>query len=208
MFWGRRKIHRIAPEKMEAFERRWCQESAVDVVRRVVQSHKRVFLDIGCGRGETTLFWAQHDPRCHVVACDVFVNGLVHLGQASVELGLNNITIVCADIVDVIPHIPDHCLQQVSCFFPDPWPKKRHHKRRLLAQPGFLTHVERILLIDGAFLWKTDVPHYVEHVMPLLEQTNLVLTDFPTMACETSYERKARLAARSVCAYAFQKNKT
>ena len=205
MFWGRRKIHRISAQKMSVFEQRWCQESVEDTLARVFRKHKRIALDVGCGRGESTLFWAQSDPRWHVVACDVFLNGLVHLGQAVEELNLNNVTIVCEDVMDILSHIPDCCVQQVSCFFPDPWPKKRHRKRRLLIQPGFLAHVERMMSVGGVFLWKTDIADYAEHALPLIAQTSLKQECAPTLSCETSYERKARMAQRAVCAYAFRK---
>ena len=206
MFWGRKKIHKISQARLRSFEDAWQKMSPLEAVIDVIGSRKEIILDVGCGRGETTLFYAKRYPNKHVIACDVFLNGLVHLSHRLQEEGVVNVTVVREDAAALLPHIPPKSLQSFLCFFPDPWPKKRHKKRRLLVQSGVVDHIERILMVGGSFVWRTDSADYIEDVLPLLKKKQFfVEREGEDISCVTSYEKKAREACGVVYTRVFIK---
>ena len=126
------------------------------------------FLEIGFGMGETTAQIAAGHPQCDYLGIEVHtpgVGGLLRLIEAQ---QLTNIRIVQHDAVEVVTHmIPASCLSGIHVFFPDPWPKKRHHKRRLL-QPGFV-HLLASRLQPGGYLHvATDWEEYAAHILEVL----------------------------------------
>ena len=91
------------------------------------------FLEIGFGMGETTALIAQAHPQNDYLAVEVHTPGVGSLLKQVEELELTNIRIIQHDVVEVLQHaLPAECLDGVHIFFPDPWPKARHHKRRLI----------------------------------------------------------------------------
>ena len=126
------------------------------------------FLEIGFGMGETTAQIAAGHPQCDYLGIEVHtpgVGGLLRLIEAQ---QLTNIRIIQHDAVEVVTHmIPASSLSGIHVFFPDPWPKKRHHKRRLL-QPGFV-HVLASRLQPGGYLHvATDWEEYAAHILEAL----------------------------------------
>ena len=126
------------------------------------------FLEIGFGMGETTAQIAAGNPQCDYLGIEVHtpgVGGLLRLIEAQ---QLTNIRIIQHDAVEVVTHmIPASSLSGIHVFFPDPWPKKRHHKRRLL-QPGFV-HVLASRLQPGGYLHvATDWEEYAAHILEVL----------------------------------------
>ena len=96
------------------------------------------FLEIGFGMGETTAAIAQAHPQYDYLAIEVHTPGVGSLLKQLEALGLTNVRIVQHDVVEVLQQmLPSGCLDGVHIFFPDPWPKARHHKRRLI-QPEFI----------------------------------------------------------------------
>ena len=92
-----------------------------------------VVLEIGCGTGTSTLAMAKAEPEIDVVAVEVYRRGLAQLLSAIDRESVSNIRLVRGDGVDVLEHMfGPESLTGVRVFFPDPWPKARHHKRRLL----------------------------------------------------------------------------
>src|SRR6202000_2752066 len=95
-------------------------------------------LEIGCGTGTSTIAMAQSEPDVDVIAIEVYRRGLAQLLSAIDREGVTNIRLIRGDAVDVLDHlIAPASLSGVRVFFPDPWPKARHHQRRLLqGEPG------------------------------------------------------------------------
>lgn len=121
-------------------------------------------LDIGFGDGEALLTAAARFPDIDYVGIEVHEPGIGHLLTLIERSGLANIRVINADAVDVIGSmLPDAVFAAVNLFFPDPWPKKRHHKRRLV-QPAFVDAVARILRPKGLFHVATDWAHYAEQI--------------------------------------------
>jgi tRNA (guanine-N7-)-methyltransferase len=127
-------------------------------------------LEIGFGMGETTALIAQRHPELDFLAVEVFVAGIGALARRAHEAGLRNLRIVQHDAVEVVRDmIAPGSLRGVHVFFPDPWPKARHHKRRLIAQPFAGVLAER--LAPGGYLHcATDWENYAGQMLEVLTQ--------------------------------------
>ena len=135
-----------------------------------------VILEIGSGMGETTAEIAHANPQTDYIAIEVHGPGVGSLLKKIDALELKNSRIIRHDAVEVLEKmIEDGALAGLHLFFPDPWPKKRHHKRRLL-QPPFAALAARKLAPGGYFHAATDWPEYAEQMdavlssEPMLEQ--------------------------------------
>lgn len=142
-------------------------ESGVDLDETFGRRAPRV-LDIGFGDGEALLTTAANYPGIDYLGVEVHEPGIGHLLVLIEKAGLDNIRIIDRDVVDVLDHmIEDAALDAVNLFFPDPWPKKRHHKRRLV-QPDFVAAVARVLVDGGLFHVATDWADYAVHTRDVL----------------------------------------
>ena len=129
-----------------------------------------VVLEIGFGMGETTAAIAQAHPECDFLGIEVFVAGIGALAQRVHQLGLTNLRIIQHDAVEVVRSmIAPATLSAAHIFFPDPWPKARHHKRRLVAQP-FLGELAERLQLGGTLHCATDWQHYAEQMLAVLSE--------------------------------------
>ncbi len=123
-----------------------------------------VVLEIGSGMGETTAEIAQQNPAIDFIAIEVHGPGVGSLLKKIAALELNNLRVIRHDAVEVLEcMIRDGMLAGIHLFFPDPWPKKRHHKRRLV-QPHFAELVARKLAPGGHFHAATDWPEYATQI--------------------------------------------
>jgi tRNA (guanine-N7-)-methyltransferase len=125
-------------------------------------------LEIGFGMGETTATIAQARPDLNFLCIEVFVAGIGALCKRIDEMSLENIRIIQHDAVEVVRDmLTSACLAGVHIYFPDPWPKLRHHKRRLVAQPFIGRLVDRIAP-HGYLHCATDWANYAEQMMAVL----------------------------------------
>jgi tRNA (guanine-N7-)-methyltransferase len=157
-----------------------------------------IVLEIGCGAGTSTLAMAQAEPDIDVVAVEVYRRGLAQLLSGIDRENVGNIRLIRGDGVDVLEHMfGSDSLTGVRVFFPDPWPKARHHKRRLL-QPATVALIADRLRPGGVLHAATDHAGYAEHIAavgdaePRLHRVSIedalpMSTDRPV----TKYERKA-----------------
>ena len=126
------------------------------------------FLEIGFGMGETTVTIAKAHPQYDYLAIDVHTPGVGSLLKQIDESGLVNVRVIQHDAVEVLQRmLPSDCLDGVHIFFPDPWPKARHHKRRLI-QPEFIALLCRHLK-KGAYIHAaTDWEDYAGQILEVL----------------------------------------
>jgi len=125
-------------------------------------------LDIGFGDGEALVTTAARYPEIDYLGIEVHEPGIGHLLKLIERAALTNIRIVRRDAIDVIDQmLPDASFDAVNLFFPDPWPKKRHHKRRLV-QSAFLASAARVLRTDGLLHIATDWSDYGEQIGRLI----------------------------------------
>jgi len=122
-------------------------------------------LEIGFGNGEALVALAAAHPDRDYLGIEVHRPGIGHLMLRCETEGLRNVRVVCRDALEVLAaRIADGSLDEVLLYFPDPWPKKRHHKRRLV-QPAFLELVARKLKPGGVLRMATDWQNYAEHML-------------------------------------------
>lgn len=126
-------------------------------------------LEIGFGNGHSLAQMAKEHPENDYLGIEVHRPGVGSLLLLAEEFGLSNIRILCDDAVDVLRYrIPDQSLQRVQIFFPDPWHKKRHHKRRII-QPEFITLLAKKLIPGGVLHMATDWQDYAMHMLEVLK---------------------------------------
>lgn len=122
--------------------------------------HDRIWLEIGFGGGEHLVHMAARMPDVEFIGCEPFVNGVAKALSAVDEIGLTNVRLFHGDALKVMGWLPDRCLETVCLLYPDPWPKRRHRKRRLI-NPATLDKMARLLKSGGEVRFASDIPDYV-----------------------------------------------
>lgn len=121
-------------------------------------------MEIGFGNGDVLLWLAQNHPERDYLGVEVHRPGVGRLLLGLERLGLENVRVICHDAVDVLANqIPAGALEELLILFPDPWPKKRHHKRRLV-QPELMRLAAAALRPGGWLRMATDWREYAEHI--------------------------------------------
>jgi tRNA (guanine-N7-)-methyltransferase len=123
-----------------------------------------VVLEIGFGNGDTLVQLAAAAPDTNFLGVEVHEPGIGHCLIAARAAGIANLRLIAHDAMDVLRHqLPPAGLERINLYFPDPWPKKRHHKRRIV-QPAFLELVADRLAPGGTIHIATDWANYAEHI--------------------------------------------
>ena len=169
---------------------------------------KDVWLEIGFGAGDHLVAQAEKNPTVAFIGCEPFVEGIGKLISRIDSSGVTNIRIYPGDVRDLIVALPLASLGKVFLLFPDPWPKNRHHKRRIINR-DFLDKLAGCLRVGGDLLVWTDHDEYVRWILDeLLQHEAFSWTargpeDWrirPESGQKTRYESKA-LAAGRQCVY-------
>jgi len=172
-----------------------------------------VILDIGFGNGESTWQMARDRPDENYLGVEVHRPGVGHLLLKIEEHQLENIRIACADAVEfLLLRVADDSLGGASLYFPDPWPKKRHHKRRIV-QPGFVSLLADKLAPGGVWHMATDWNPYAEHMLTVMASCSRFenLSDSgdycprPPWRAVTRYEHRGRKLGHPVHDLIFRK---
>lgn len=164
----------------------------------VLRGTDPIVLDIGFGTGESVIALAEADPRTTIIAVDLHTPGIGDLLASIAERGLGNVRVVEADVRHVVEIIPEGRLSGVRTFFPDPWPKKRHHRRRLIT-PGFAEALGVRVRADGFWHIATDWAEYAVAIAEALEGSPLWrggVIARPASRPLTRYERRGLAAGR------------
>ncbi|OIZ98619.1 tRNA (guanosine(46)-N7)-methyltransferase TrmB [Rickettsiella grylli] len=129
-------------------------------------------LEIGFGMGESLLQQVLHYPENNYLGIEVHRPGIAFMQMHIEKYKLKNIKVFYADAADVLAHfIPKHSLDKVQIFFPDPWPKTRHHKRRLI-QPPFINLLREKHKLGGKLHLTTDWKNYAQHMLRVMENSH------------------------------------
>lgn len=165
-------------------------------------------LEIGFGDGELLCEMARAAPKRDFIGVEVHEPGIGHCLLLIERLGLTNVRLVRHDAVEVLrEQVPPAALDTVNLFFPDPWPKKRHHKRRIV-QPEFLRLVASRLKPGGLFHVATDWAPYGEHIAavagaePAFEQPPMAPPGRP----RTRFERRGERLGHAVYEQAWRRS--
>jgi tRNA (guanine-N7-)-methyltransferase len=155
-------------------------------------------LEIGCGMGETTARIAAAQPGTDFIGLEVHAPGVGSLLRQAAELGLANLRVIQHDAVEVVAAmIPEGSLAGVHVFFPDPWPKKRHHKRRLL-KPAFVRALALRLAKGGYLHVATDWEDYAQEILATLAAEPLLANTVTGFAPRPDYRPLTKFEARGL----------
>ncbi len=171
-----------------------------------------VVVEVGSGMGGATARMALENPHLGFIALEVFKPGVTKLLREIESLGLENVRVCEHDAVEFIRDmLPEGSLEGFHIFFPDPWPKRRHHKRRLI-QPPFARLLSSRLRPGGYVCVATDVEDYAEQILHVLEETPGLENAYPGFAPGipwrplTRFEKKGLSKSHPVRECLFYKN--
>ena len=130
-------------------------------------------LEIGFGNGDTLIEQAGRNPGMNFLGIDVHEPGVGRCLLQARDANLKNLRLIVHDAIEVLEHqIPRQSLARVNLYFPDPWPKKRHRKRRIV-QSAFVDLIANRLVAGGTFNIATDWENYAEHIDEVISRANL-----------------------------------
>ena len=134
------------------------------------KGYEKIILEIGFGNGENTSFLASENPNALIVASEVYLSGIGSLLNNIAKNSLTNIKIFDEDVRELLFKLPNKIFDEIYIICPDPWPKARHHKRRLIKN-DFLKILANVLKKDGTVYISTDWENYAESIEEELEKT-------------------------------------
>jgi tRNA (guanine-N7-)-methyltransferase len=169
----------------------------------------RHVLEIGYGGGEHLAREALLHPETGFIGAEVFTGGIAKLVQQVAAEGIANVRLFTDDALKLLLALPDALLERVDLFYPDPWPKTRHHKRRFVS-PLTLSELARVIRPGGAFRFATDIEDYANWTLAHIvrqphfrfapERPGIWLEPYPGWQ-PTRYEDKARTEGRALSFY-------
>ncbi len=220
-FYGRRKGHRLRPHQMALFETllprlalAFDQSAPDDLARLFPCPVDAVRLEIGFGGGEHLLAEVAAHPRTGFIGCEPFVNGMAKILAQIESSGTRNVRLYAGDAIALLAWLKPHSLEQIDLLYPDPWPKRRHWKRRFV-QDDTVAMMARALRPGGTFRFATDIEDYAAWTLEHLLRAGTFLwtaeraddwrrpwADFSS----TRYEGKAKREGRTPCYLVFRRN--
>jgi tRNA (guanine-N7-)-methyltransferase len=172
-----RRTGRITPSQEKALHELWPSygfeftEAPLDL-QALFGRQAKVVLEIGFGNGESLVQQAVLKPEQNYIGIEVHEPGVGHCLLKASDAGIVNLRLVAYDAIDVLTRqIPANSLSRLNLYFPDPWPKKRHHKRRIV-QPEFLNLVADRLAPGGTLHIATDWSDYADHIDLMIAQSD------------------------------------
>ena len=170
-------------------------------------------LEIGFGTGDALAAYASAHPEMDCLGIEVHRPGVGHLLRVLQARAVGNVRVICHDAVEVLSNqIPPRTFAAIQIFFPDPWPKKRHHKRRLI-QPAFVESLATVLAPNGILRLATDWQDYALQMRNVIAAnpafdtlaTHDGYVDRPTDRPLTRFERRGQRLGHCVWDLAFRK---
>ncbi len=172
-----RRAGRITRSQQRALDELW-PVYGIDFERRLLDfealfgRRAATVVEIGFGNGETLVEQAAANPDRNYLGIEVHEPGIGHCLLRADEAGLRNLRIIAHDAIEVLKaQVPPASLSRVNLYFPDPWPKKRHHKRRIV-QDTFVDLVADRLAEGGTLNVATDWANYAEHIGEVLDRSD------------------------------------
>jgi tRNA (guanine-N7-)-methyltransferase len=219
-FFGRRKGHKLRPHHARLIEQ-LLPKLALDLGRPAPAELPALFplpvdqvqLEIGFGGGEHMIAQAGDNPRIGFIGVEPFVNGMAKALAAIESRDLKNIRLHFDDALDLLTWLPEQSMTRIDLIHPDPWPKRRHWKRRFV-QDEMIERLARVLRAGGEFRFVTDIADYASWTLQHLLRSK----DFEwTAQCaddwrkpwhgfvQTRYHAKAAREQRASCFLIFRK---
>jgi tRNA (guanine-N7-)-methyltransferase len=219
-FFGRRKGHKLRPHHARLIET-LLPRVAIDLGKPAPRDLAALFpiavndvqLEIGFGGGEFMIAQAQAQPQRGFIGVEPFVNGMAKALAAVEKHDLQNVRLHFGDAADLIAWLPQGALARIDLIHPDPWPKRRHWKRRFV-QDAMVERLARVLRPGGDFRFVTDIADYAAWTLqrllrsPDFEWTAQCADDWrkpwPDFI-QTRYHAKAAREERAACFLAFRR---
>lgn len=155
---------------------------------------KPVWLEVGFGGGEHMVHMAARYPGVNIIGCEPFINGVAMLLGKIRLAGVTNLAVYPGDARDVMEVLPEGCLTKAFLNYPDPWPKRRHHRRRFVTQEHLIP-LFRNLAPGAEFRVATDIPDYMRQALEEVPKAGFELVAHSGVAWDdwfsTRYEQKA-----------------
>lgn len=197
----------------ETLSTRWCipfEKKPLNFAD-IFNNSNPVVVEIGFGMGAATAIIAEQNPNINYLGLEVHTPGVGRLLGNIRDKNLQNLLIVEHDAMEVLEYmIPDNSVSGFHVFFPDPWPKKKHHKRRLMQRPR--TNLLSQKLYEGGYIYMaTDWEPYAEFALEELSLTENLKNKYEgyaphqTWRPKTKFEHKGLLAERKICELFFEK---
>ena len=217
--YGRRKGKKLR-QRQDTLVEKLLPEVSVDLSPDVLTSEKifgapyrALRLEIGFGDGARLISEAASNPETAFIGCEPFLNGVAKALAAMSDRRLPNMRLHCGDARDLLDRLSDGCVDGIELLYPDPWPKRRHRKRRIVSDE-FLTAAARVLKSGAVLRFATDIDDYsgwtLARVLPrkdlrwLAERPSDWLTPWEGWSA-TRYEQKARSEGRTSAYLSFVK---
>jgi len=169
---------RFTPAQSKALLESWpfygleCSNDKIDP-QRIFGRASPLIIEIGFGMGASFLETIEKMPETNFIGIEVHRPGVGAFLHQAQQKGLTNVRVYCHDAVEILKQpIPDNSVDKVCIFFPDPWPKTRHHKRRLI-QPALVELIAAKLKVGGCLHLATDWENYAEHMLSVLQASSL-----------------------------------
>ncbi|MFK7815959.1 MAG: tRNA (guanosine(46)-N7)-methyltransferase TrmB [Gammaproteobacteria bacterium] len=194
-----RREGRFTKAQREALQQHWphygieLEQQQLDLDKLFIKK-QAVVLDIGFGNGESLLALAEQHPELNFLGVEVYRPGIGNLLRNAYDSKLENIRVINADVVELLQNnIVANSFSAVLIWFADPWPKRRHHKRRLIQVP-FLTLLAKKLVDEGELNIATDWQPYAKHISETVKLSGL-FTEIPKSTFiqqrpQTKFERR------------------
>ncbi|MBW5291263.1 MAG: tRNA (guanine46-N7-)-methyltransferase [Candidatus Ruthia sp. Asou_11_S2] len=185
-------------------------------LKHLFVKQQKIVLEVGFGNGDSLLEMAIKTPDRNFLGIEVYEAGIGRLINEAHKHQLSNLKIIKEDAVEVLTnHIEDDSFNRFQLFFPDPWHKKKHHKRRIV-QTDFLDLLSRKIIKGGKVHMATDWEHYATAMMDTLEnhpyfkntQNDLIYSPRPEYRPITKFERRGRRLGHGVWDLIFINEKT
>jgi tRNA (guanine-N7-)-methyltransferase len=209
---------RLTSAQKNALENHWL-EYGIEYSEQLLNfedifgNTRPIILEIGFGNGESLLQQAINQPQYNFIGIEVHGPGVGHLIHLACEAGIKNIKVIRHDAVDVLNNqIINDSIKQLQLFFPDPWHKKRHHKRRII-KAEFIDLISQKLITGGTFHMATDWQHYAEQMLEQMDNTagytntsgHGNYSESKGYRCETKFERRGLRLGHGVWDLIYQK---
>ena len=209
---------RLTNAQQNALENLW-QDYGIDFSEQLLDypalfgNDHETIIEIGFGDGDSLLQQAINQPLYNFIGIEVHGPGVGHLIHNANAQNVHNIKVIRHDAVDVLSQqISDDSIHQLQLFFPDPWHKKRHHKRRIIKQ-SFIELIQKKLKTGGHFHMATDWQHYAEHMLDEMDQAEAFrnisgkghYSESKGARCETKFERRGIKLGHGVWDLIYQK---
>ena len=206
-----RRAGRITSGQKNAWQYYWelygiqNSKEIIETTKIFNNSNRKLIIEIGFGNGEILIDSALRNPDDNFIGIEVYESGI---GQCLIQLSekkLSNVRLINEDAKHILNHsFKDQAIDQINIFFPDPWPKKKHHKRRLINQE-FILLIGKKLKKNGCINIATDWDNYAEQIIDVFNKSSLFKkTNNLRLNLETKFEKRGLKLGHKIQKFTFQ----